>query len=383
MSYILVKNAHILDPSCGREELGCILIKDSKIVAYEGSIPPECEVMDAKGCLVIPGLIDFHTHIAYGLGDAGIHCDLMTLPNGITTAVDAGSTGTAAFDGFVRYVIPNCETRVKAFLHVSAIGVTTEVHTENSDPDLYDREKIRRLFAQYYPEHMLGLKLRLGRGFTKGQGTRPLRVAKEIAKELGCPLCVHVTDSQMPYGEILKLLEKGDILCHAYQGQGYTLLDQEGRVEKAALKAREQGVLFDLAAGRYNYDFRVFNKAVEQGFLPDIISTDTVSTSVYRHLLFHLLYVMSYCLDGGIPLMEVIRACTATPAAYMGLGGRIGTLQPGAEADIAILQIKEHPITYQDCYGNQVKGNHLFLPMATIKGGRPVYKRIEFEFWDA
>ena len=327
-------------------------------------------------------VIDFHTHLAFGLGDAGIHCDLMTLPNGITTAVDAGSTGTAAFEGFVRYVIPNCETRVKAFLHVSAIGVTTELHPENADPDLYDRERIRQLFERYYPEQMLGLKLRMGRGFTRGQGVGPLVAAKEIAKELGCPLCVHVTDSEVPYREILGLLEKNDILCHAFQGKGYTLLDEGGRIHRAALEARERGVIFDLAAGRYNYDFRILGSALKQGFLPDMISTDTVSTSVYRHLLFHLLYVMSYCLDAGMPLREVIRACTAAPAKQMGLKGRIGTLEPGAAADIAVLRLEEHPITYEDCYGNQVKGNHLFLPMATIKGGRPVYKRIEFEFWN-
>lgn len=380
--YTLIKNAQIMDASCNTNTFGNILIKGDKIVPYsEEEIPENCQVIDAKGNLVVPGLIDFHTHIAYGLGDTGIHADLMAIPNGITAAVDAGSTGTAAFEGFVRYVIPNSEITIKAFLNVSAIGVTTEQHTERTEPGLYDVERIHALFERYYPQYMLGLKIRMGKAFTRGQGMEPLIAAKRISKELKCPLCVHLTDSEFPFEKALELLEKDDILCHCYQGQGaYSILDSDSRVLLAAREARQRGVIFDMAAGRINYNLHIMKKAIEDGFLPDIISTDTVATSVYQHKLFHLLYVMSYALDAGIPLMEVIKACTVTPAAHMGLAGKIGTLQPGANADISILKLEEHPITFKDQYGNQMKGNHLFLPLATLKAGRVVYKRIEFEF---
>ena len=383
MYYKLIRNAHILDPGCNRDEMGDLLIGGTKILPYSGGeLPDSCQVIDAGGTLVLPGLIDFHTHIAYGLGDTGIHPDLMTIPNGITAAVDAGSTGTAAFEGLVRYVMANNETTIRAFLHVAAIGVTTEVHSEQADPSLYDVERIRMLVERYYPSVLLGLKVRVGRGFTTGWGAEPLKRAKELARQLGCPLCVHLTDSEFPYEEALNLLEAGDILCHCFQNRGrYSILDAQGQVLQAARAAREKGVLFDMAAGRINYDLQVLKQAAAQGFWPDIISTDTVASSVYEHKLFGLPYVMSYALDAGIPLMEVLRACTATPAAQMGLAGTIGMLQPGADADIAIFQLAQHPITFCDQAGHRLEGEHLFVPLATFKQGRAVYKRIEFEFW--
>lgn len=284
MAYTLITNAHILDPSCGRDEFGELVIRDTKIVpALDGE--QNVQVIDAKGNLVIPGLIDFHTHIAFGLGDAGIHADLMTLPNGITAAVDAGSTGTAAFEGFVRHVIPANETTIKAFMNVTPIGVTTERHNEVPDPKYYDLDRIREMYEKYYPQYMLGLKLRMGRGFTTGFGIRPLAETKKIAAELGCPVCVHLTDSEVPYEQVLSLLDAGEILCHVYQGKGdYTILDQQKHVLDAAKRARERGVIFDMAAGRINYNLEVLRCALRNGFPPDIISTDAVATSVYQHM---------------------------------------------------------------------------------------------------
>lgn len=382
MNYILIKNAHIIDSSRNMDEYGNILIRGTKIIPYsEADVPEDCQIIDAGGNLVLPGLIDFHTHIAYGLGDTGIHADLMAIPNGITAAVDAGSAGSAAFEGFVRYVIPGNEITVKAFLNIAPIGVTTERHAERTEPDLYDINRIHALFERYYPHCLLGLKIRMGKDFTGGQGLAPLIAAKRMARELGCPLCVHLTDSEFPVGKALELLDKNDILCHCYQGQGaYSILDQDDKVLPAVREARARGVIFDMAAGRINYNLKIMRSAIEEGFFPDIISTDAVATSVYQHKLFGLLYVMSYALDAGIPLMEVIRGCTSTPAVHMGLEGKIGTLRPGADADIAILKLEEHPVIFKDQYGNQIQGNHLFLPLATLKAGRVVYKRMEFEF---
>ena len=221
MYYKLIRNAHILDPGCNRDEMGDLLIGGTKILPYSGGeLPDSCQVIDAGGNLVLPGLIDFHTHIAYGLGDTGIHPDLMTIPNGITAAVDAGSTGTAAFEGLVRYVMANNETTIRAFLHVAAIGVTTEVHSEQADPSLYDVERIRMLVERYYPSVLLGLKVRVGRGFTTGWGAEPLKRAKELARQLGCPLCVHLTDSEFPYEEALNCWKRETSSATAFKTAG-------------------------------------------------------------------------------------------------------------------------------------------------------------------
>jgi predicted amidohydrolase len=128
-----------------------------------------------------------------------------------------------------------------------------------------------------------------------------------------------------------------------------------------------------------NHDLRVMRNAFDDGFYPDLMGTDVVLKSVYRNRTFGLLYVMSKHLALGMPLAQVIRACTQTPARLMGLEGKIGTLTPGARADIAILKIRKKPIKFEDNYGNTVEGCELLVPQVTIKNGRVAYKHIEFD----
>jgi len=383
MKTTLIKNAHIFDPSCNRDEFGMILIEGDQIIEYdEKKVNSQTLVIDAQGNYVFPGLIDFHTHIGFGMSETGLHCDLMTIPNGITAAVDQGSFGSVTFDGFVKYVVPNNETTTKAYCHVSPIGIATDIHSETANPDHYDLERLRNMFRKYYPDYFLGLKIRIGNLFTKGLGVKPLEAAKKIAKEIGCPMVVHFNNSDIPYEQVLNLLDEGDVICHCFQGMGETILDQDGKIVDAAWKARERGVLFDAAPGRINHNYEIIRKAIEQGFLPDIISTDTIFDSVYQHKSFCLLYVLSFLYDLGIPLDALIRACTATPARLMHMENQIGTLRPGSRADIAIIKLAEHPVAHRDNHGNTFTGKHLFVPLETIKDGRVVYKRIEFEYWD-
>ena len=379
----VIENGRIFDPSQDKDEIGRICIEGRRIVAYDESrMDEKTEFINAKGNLILPGLIDFHSHLAFGFGDVGLHADLMAFPNGITSAVDAGSAGSVTFDGFVRYIIPSNETTIKAFCHVAPVGVMTDIHGETNNTDHYDIDLLRNLMDKYYPDQMIGLKIRLGRLFTPGLGVKPLTEAKKIAEELGCPVCCHLNDSEIDYKEVLDVLGAGDILCHCYQGRGKTILGEDGKVIDAAWEARKKGVYFDAACGRINHSLDIIQEAMREGFLPDLIGTDTIFYSVYQHKLFALPYVMSYMLDAGMDLKELIRSVTQTPARLMLEEGRRGTLKEGAFADIAVFQLAEHEITYHDQIGGEMKGNHLFIPMATWKEGRAVYKRIDFEFWD-
>jgi dihydroorotase len=378
---IWIKNGRVMDPARGIDRTENVLIRDGRIVPFS---PDEAgkaaEAIDAAGCLVLPGLIDFHAHLAHRMTDTGVNPDLMALPNGITAAVDAGSVGSAGADAFVRNIIGGCETTIRLFVNVSAVGVATEQYPENPDPARFDEDAILAICGKY-PDHILGLKLRLGKGFSPGLGLKPLIRAKEIARRAGRPLCVHLTNSEFPYADLLDRLEGGDILCHCFQGMGeHNILDASGGIGGAARRARARGVVFDAAVGRINYDLAVARKALADGFPPDVLSTDVVATSLYQRKLFHLLYVMSLFLALGLPLMEVVRACTAAPAALMRLGGRIGTLAPGAEGDAAIFRLRQGPVEFRDQYGHSAAGNLLLAPLATVKAGRTVYKRIDFEF---
>lgn len=376
-----IRNARVIDPARGIDQVGDIVTRGESIVPCSASAAREAEEsIDAAGCLVLPGLIDFHAHLAHRMTDTGVYPDLMALPNGITAAVDAGSVGTAGAEAFVRQIVGGSEITIKFFLNVSAMGVATERHPENPDPALFDADALGAV-CQRHSGCVLGLKIRLGAGFSDGWGVRSLVRAKEIARDLGKPLCVHVTNPELPCADFLDLLEEGDILCHCFQGRGrHTILDEKGKVGAAARRARERNVIFDAAVGRINYDLEIAARALADSFPPDIISTDLVATSVYNRKLFHLLYVMSVFLALGMPLSEVVRACTATPAGRMGLAGRAGTLAPGAAADIAILRIRERPMIFSDQFGHSVKGEQLLTPLATLKAGRLVYKRIDFEY---
>ena len=210
---------------------------------------------------------------------------------------------------------------------------------------------------------------------------RPLVVADNLRDRFDLPVCCHVTLPEDPYDDIMPLLRKDDILCHCYQKQGqYCILDESGKVLSSVLDARARGVIFDGAAGRRNHDLSVIRKCIDQGFLPDVISTDVVIPSVYRKTVFCLPYTMSEYLEAGMPLTDVLRAVTETPAHLMHMDGQIGTLAPGALADVAIMKLAEHPVHFQDLLGNSMEGNHLFVPKMTIKAGQIAYRDIEFTF---
>ncbi|MDR0876662.1 MAG: amidohydrolase family protein [Treponema sp.] len=380
---ILIKNGRIIDPARGIDQTGSVLTDGSRIAEYSEAAAMDAEqVFDATGCIVTPGLIDFHIHLARHITDAGVLPDVMGLPNGITAAVDQGSCGTANIEGFIRHTVASSEMTLRAFLNVSAIGVTTERHPENPDPATWDTDRIAYLFDQY-PGFLLGLKLRMGKGFSTGWGIKTLEAALKISGQIQKPLCVHLTNSELPYEDIVSLLRPGDILCHCYQGIGdYTILGKgtSGSVIDAVREARKRGVLFDVASGRINYNIKVMQAAFADGFLPDIISTDAVSTSVYNHKLFHLLFVLSRHFAMGTALIDALRCCTAAPARLMGLEGKIGTLAPGSQADIAVFRLRDKPVLFKDREGNELEGKLLLIPQLTVHKGRVAYAQMDFVF---
>lgn len=376
-----IKNGHVIDPLRGIDKVEDIFINGSKIVdAPDGTTGEVSREIDAEDCLVLPGLIDFHTHLNRGHSDFGIHPDLMTMPNGITSAVDAGSSGSANFEGFYKDVVCASELTIKSFVNISPVGVITERHVEEPDPAYYDIPRLSYLFERYSQE-ILGLKVRIGKNFSKQFGLTTLRKTKELAEELGTVMCVHAVEPENPYNEIISGFGKGDILCHCFQGKGdYNILDENGKVATYIWEARDRGVIFDAAAGRANYRFEVIRKALADGFLPDVISTDVVAETIYDPRVFTLLYTMSAYIAMGMPLNEIVRAVTATPARLMNMEGIIGTLRPGALADVVILKIREKPFVFSDSFGTKIPATQLLVPQMTIKAGRTAYMKIDFAF---
>jgi dihydroorotase len=375
-----IRSGRVIDPARNIDCVEDLFIYNSKIMPKpEGWIDAD-EIIDATDCLVLPGLIDFHTHLAQGMTDVGLNPDLMTLPNGVTSAVDAGSTGWANFPGFLKRLVLNSDITIKAYLNISSNGVMAEPYSENTDPERINEKEITRIF-ELYAEHLLGLKVRVGKFVSHENGLRPLAATVELGKVLNVPVVAHVVHPEESYSEIFKLLRAGDILCHCFQEKGlYTILGTDGKIQQLAKEARERGVLFDHAAGRANYGFGVAQAAVRDGFYPDIISTDVVPYSIYKRKVFALPYTLSAYLAMGMPLVEIVRACTQTPARLMKLAN-IGSLAPGMLADIAIFHMQNYFINFKDQFGHIIPGKHLLIPQLTLKAGKIAYRHITFMDW--
>lgn len=375
-----LKGGHVIDPEQNLNGEADVLISGCRIVPApeNGHIDPADvkEIVDCSGCYVFPGLIDHHVHFSWNT--SGITPDLFCLPNGVTAACDAGSIGTNAFENFIRSRIMPAITTLKASVNVTTGGLAGAGYMENIDPELYDVRALTYLFDRYRP-YIYGLKLRIGKDISEGMGLRPLEESVKLARRFHTRLSLHATYPLEPIPEIVSRLETGDVLCHTFQAMGpYSILDADGHIHPEVWNARARGVRFDSAQGRIHCSFATARAAIEQGFLPDVISTDLTTFSVYQERLFSLPVTMSSFLALGMSLHDVVRCCTATPAELMELGGQIGTLRPGVLADVAVMKLERRNFEFQDSYGNKLPATQILLPRMTLKAGRVCWRNTSF-----
>lgn len=376
----VIQNGYVIDPAVGTETVKSVYIRNNRIVEppVDGTVE-DAVVINASGCLVLPGLIDFHTHLGYQLSDFGLNPDLYTLPNGITAAVDAGSGGTANFEGMYQNVFSRAMITIRSFLNVAATGIITERYLENLDPSRFDEKKMALLFDRY-KDILLGFKVRVGRNTSGERNLEPLKRTVELAERFQCRVCLHATQLDAGYDEIFRIMRKGDIVCHIFQGDNQNnILGGSDHIEDYVYEGREKGILFDCACGRVNYSNQIMKTAFAEGFWPDIVSTDIIGFSIYGPKIHSLLSVMSQYLAMGMPLNDLVRAVTATPAHIMGLSNQIGTLEPGAKADIFITKLVENPMDITDKFGRTVHLNMTFVPLLTLKEGQLAYRSIQFD----
>ena len=372
---IRITGGRVIDPLQGVDSQGTVAMRGTKIVGDDGSSAGL--TLHADGCLVVPGLIDYHVHVFEG-SLFGVE-PLLMAATGVTTAVDAGSCGCAQFDYFREKTMRTSRVRLKAFLNVSTTGQPGAGFFEDVDPKNYKRDEIAAL-AEKYPDDILGLKLRISKPIVRELGLDAMDGALELARELGLPLCVHVTNPPETMDKVVAKFRKGDVFCHVFQGTGHTILDGEGRVYPELLEARKRGVLFDASNGRRNFSFSVAKAALEQGFLPDIISSDATKFTFNRVSgMKNLPFLLSKYLNMGLGLNTVLAAATATPARAMGMEGQIGTLRPGAYADVAIFKLIEHKTVFTDSDGLPMEGLQLLVPQVTILNGQVVYCSNDFD----
>ncbi|MCL9673255.1 MULTISPECIES: metallo-dependent hydrolase [Enterobacteriaceae] len=382
---ILIKNGLVADLESGSYINQNIGIVGNRIVDLHTADSQAETVIDAAGCIVLPGLIDFHAHVFHGGTAISVNPDVLCLPNGVTSVVDAGSSGWVNYKLFRNSVINSAQTRIKSYLNVVNIGLSTlgggpTGYLENTNPANYNVEKISQTLNENH-DNILGLKLRYSQDIATGRNFSrdPFYAAVALARELKTTLCVHVTDSRLPADELIGHFQADDIYAHCFHGTGNAILRESGEVFPAIKEAKTRGVIFDCSNGVAHFDFTVARNAMEQGFNPDIISTDlTLRNSLRTEKVFSLLFIMSKYLNMGMSFFDVVRAVTRTPARLMKMEGQIGTIAPGAFADIAIVKLRKEKIVFEDTKGTRLEGDRYIDNCATISNGQIVYRRQRF-----
>lgn len=369
---ILIRNGHVMDPANGIDGICDVAIRDGKILAV-GDIPAleKPEILDASGCYVTPGLVDMHTHVFQGGSQFGFNADLL-LAYGVTVCVDAGTAGSANYEAF-HHILTQKQEKIYTFLNISPMGQMGSGLNENLDPALTDIPGIAYLL-EAYPQEIRGLKVRISKSIVGSFGKAPLERALELGERLHLPVCVHCTDPCIPMAEFAEMLRPGDILCHLYHGKGSTILDASGKILPEVRKAAERGVVMDCANGRTNFSFDTAKKALAQGFLPTVISTDLTAATVSKgQMVRDLPFLLSKYLNLGLTMAEVLPCVTTKPARTLSLTDGTGTLRVGTQADVAILKLADQPCTFLDSQGNALAGTKMLTNQMTIQKGSVLF----------
>ena len=363
---LLIRNANVLDPSQGLFGKRDIGMRYGLIESIQPSISPDRaqRVLDAGGKLVTPGLIDLHCH-TYPYGSAiGIPADELVAHQCTTTVVSAGDAGANNFAAYRRFIVPASRTRQFAFVHIALAGLAGFPVPELFNIDYAQPEAAARTVAEN-ADMALGVKVRMSENVIARHGLEPLRRAIKACELSGVPAKVMchiggVADRAL-MSQILDLFRPGDILTHCYSGapnsagEGTNIV-QDGKLLPAALAAKKRGVIFDIGHGGGSFDYNIAEAAIAQGCPPDTISSDVHVFSGNTPGMPYLPWVMSKLIGLGFSLSEVVSMATTAPARVIGRIPKHGTLQPGAPADVSILELVEGPVLFEDTRNNKRDG---------------------------
>jgi dihydroorotase len=366
---VLIRGGEVIDPGGGREGRLDVAIRHGRIAAVDGNLPEQdaAEVIDAGGRYVTPGLVDLHTHVYRGVTFWGVDADAIAWRTGVTTFVDAGSAGAFTLQGFRELIAERSAARIHGLLNISSIGLVAETYELANlgycEPDLCAR------LVDANRDLVLGVKARIDALTVGEHGLEPLRRARQAADACRLPLMVHVTWAPPRLEEILELMRPGDVLTHCTTGLSNRLVDDEGHILDAAVRAREHGVVLDVGHGSGSFSWASAEKLLEHGVGPDVISSDIHQRSIHGPM-FDLPTCLSKFLALGMPLREAIAAATVRPAEVCGLERQVGTLAVGANADVALFELERGSFPLFDVHHERREGRELLRNVLTLVGGR-------------
>lgn len=352
----------------GNGELIDIAIMDGKIAAL-GQLPTLAEakqVLTLAGQFYLSaGWIDGHTHCYPASPIYHDEPDKVGVEAGVTTVIDAGSTGADDVDDFQR-LATGCKTRVHALLNISRIGLLRQNELANPadiDPVLA-QVAIRR-----HPDFIVGIKARMSGSVVGENGLQPLRVAKQIQRDNGdLPLMVHVGNTPPDLDEIATLLGQGDLLTHCFNGKPNRILTPAGELRVAVREAMQRGLKLDIGHGGASFSFEVAEHAIRQGIMPHTISSDIYCKNRIKGPVYSLAHVMSKFFAIGMSLEQVLACVTHQAADVLRLTGK-GRLEVGADADLTLFELARGPALFMDTEAQSRDGDQQLLPLAALVGG--------------
>ena len=369
---LLLKGGRVIDPSAGLDGRHDIAVQGGAIARIAPDIAgaEATRSVDVTGKIVTPGIIDLHAHVFEGVNATGVNPDLGGVYAGVTTIVDAGSSGAATFAAFPRHVIPSCHTEVIPFLHICQTGLAT-------NPDIIAEASVNlddtlRVAAEH-KGLICGIKARMVSPALEIMGMEMPKLARRAARESGIKLMVHIGDTAKRYDptvirKLLPLLDRGDILTHYFTANPGGVLDANGKLVPEAREAADRGVWLDTAHGRMNFSFEVGRRCIDQGLLPHCISTD-LTVPGRLNTVHSMTEILTRFLGLGFTLPQVVTMCTANPVKAIGAEHRLGTLAVSRQADIPVLEIREGNWVVHDVLGAGLSVTKAVVPFLTVKRG--------------
>jgi len=368
---LLIKGGRVIDPSRKFDAVRDVAIANGRIVAIEANIQAGAaetgvQIIDARGKLVVPGLIDIHTH-ATRVKDGPPLC----LADGVTGLVDAGSQGADHIDEAVA-AAKSAPQQCRVLINIGRAGILPEGDTM----DLVHADVgAARAAIGRNGDMIAGVKARLSRDVAGPNDFEVLRRAQEVASSFHLPVMIHMGQTVSPLLKLLALLKPGDVVTHMFAPPPNSIIDDAGRILPEVLAARRRGVRFDLGNGRTGHlRWDVAERVLGAGFLPDTFSTDWTPEGRTAQVV-DFPNVMSKFLMLGMPVDQVVACATVNASRIFPVFRNRGTLKVGAPADVAVLELREGTFEFVDNYENKRTGRQRLFPSATVLAGKLVATR--------
>ena len=370
----ILKSGRLLDPASGLDGEQDIHVRDGVVEAVGSDLNGEgATVIDVKGLIVTPGLIDVHLHLMNGLGAFGADPDVFGVGSGVTTVVDAGSAGHSLLTVFRRYVTDNAKTRVLNYINLSTLGsVTGPGYSILADPRLIDEDKIAQA-VEANRDMIVGVKVMATGAALGAEGLKPLARARRLGDSLKLPLLVHIGESwskdAVPpaIGDVLKYLRAGDIVTHMFTSHRGGLLDANGKLWPQIRDAKDSGVLMDVGHGLHNLNFDVARKVLDQGLLPDGVSTDGHRGNRAGPV-YDLPTTMAKLMALGFSLSQVVEMATINASRLLGRSDEMGFIRVGQPANISVLRLEERNWQAVDSQKGAMQAHQALVPVYSIRG---------------